>query len=546
MIQKTARSVKSLALVKISLLLFLLQSVPTYSGSAKSREEYNPQLLTYNELVQLYEQNPPPDALRKNLSTLLSTPFVSNSASARGVKPVKPRDPRLGKFMRVALWNIERGIEFDAIRWAFKDSNRFASMLDKKKYPRGSRERNQVIAQSRILQQADVIVLNEVDWGVKRSGYRNVAAALAAELRMNYAFGVEFLEIDSISLGIEKFEEASPEDRAEFTKRIKVDPTRYRGMHGTAILSRYTLENVRLIPFDNQGYDWYKEEKEGVTRIEEGKRTIGEKVFLEKVTREVRRGGRTTLIADITDPELPGGKVTIVAAHLENRTKPENRVKQLEELLSQIKDIPNPVVMAGDMNTTTKDMTPTSIGREIRKRLGSEKFWITQGIKYATGVGILLDAVTGSISLTRTQADPTVRNIRFVAENPEAKFFDTLEGFRFSDGGAFDFRGARNRSTGSHTKTLANSNERDSKGFVTTYEVSRTIGPVGKYKLDWIFVKPPALKDPEDDGQPFRFAPHFGRTLKDLNYSLEDRISDHNPMTVDLPFEEPRLSRKSQ
>lgn len=547
MIEKTAHLSKSFALIRVSLLVICLLLQSVFATTAiPSKQEYNPQLLTYEELVQLYEQDPPPDALRKKVSVLRSTPFVSNAASARGVKPLKPRDPRLGTFMRLALWNIERGIEFDAIRLAFKDANKFAAMLDQKKYPRGSSARAEVIAQARILHQADVIILNEVDWGVKRSGYRNVAAALAAEMGMNYAYGVEFLEIDPISLGIEKFEEATPEDRAEFTKRIKVDPTKYKGMHGTAILSRYPLENVRVLPFDNQGYDWYKEEKEGVTRIEEGKREIGEKVFLEKVAREVRRGGRMMMLADISDPDLPGGKVTIVAAHLENRTRPESRLKQFEELLSQIKDISNPVVLAGDMNTTTKDMTPTSIGREIKKRLGSEKFWITQGIKYATGVGFLLDAVTGSVSLTRTQADPTVRSIKFVAENPEAKFFDALENFRFSDGGAFDFRGDRNRSTGNHTKTLANSNERDNKGFVTTYEVARSIGPVGKYKLDWIFVKPAALKDPNGDDQSFVFAPHFGRTLKDLNYSLEDRISDHNPMTVDLPFGEPKFSRKSR
>lgn len=546
MTQKTARSFNSPAFIKVSILLILLQCVSTPASSAQSNQEYNPELLTYEELVQLYEQDPPPDALRRKLGRLRSTPFVSNTASARGVKPLKPRDPKLGNILRVALWNIERGIEFDAVKWAFKDANKFASLLEQKKYSRASSARAQVIAQAKMLQQADVIVLNEVDWGVKRTLYRNVAAALAGELGMNYAYGVEFLEVDSISLGIEKFEEAAPEDRAEFTKRIQVDPTKYKGMHGTAILSRYPLENVRLLPFDNQGYDWYEDEKKGVTKIEEGKRELGEKVFLEKVVREVRRGGRMMMLADISDPDFPGGKVTIVATHLENRTKPENRLKQLEELLSQIKEIPNAVVLAGDMNTTTKDMTPTSIGREIKKRLGSEKFWVTQGVKYATGVGFLLDAVTGSISLTRTQADPTVRNIKFVAENPEAKFFDALENFRFADGGAFDFRGARNRSTGNHTRTLANSNERDNKGFVTTYEVTRSIGPVGKYKLDWIFVKPPDLKNPTDGNQPFLFAPHFGRTLKELNYSLEDRVSDHNPLTVDLPMREPRLSRKSQ
>jgi hypothetical protein len=28
----------------------------------------------------------------------------------------------------------------------------------------------------------------------------------------------------------------------------------------------------------------------------------------------------------------------------------------------------------------------------------------------------------------------------------------------------------------------------------------------------------------------------FGRTLKTLNYALKDRISDHNPLIVDLPL----------
>jgi hypothetical protein len=55
-------------------------------------------------------------------------------------------------------------------------------------------------------------------------------------------------------------------------------------------------------------------------------------------------------------------------------------------------------------------------------------------------------------------------------------------------------------------------------------------------KLDWIFVKPVGLTDPDDDDQPFHFAPQFGRTLKTLNYALKDRISDHNALIVDLPL----------
>lgn len=52
-------------------------------------------------------------------------------------------------------------------------------------------------------------------------------------------------------------------------------------------------------------------------------------------------------------------------------------------------------------------------------------------------------------------------------------------------------------------------------------------------KLDWIFVKPVHLTDPDNTKQPYVMAPQFGRTLKTQNYSLKNRISDHNPLIVD-------------
>ncbi|MCA1636646.1 MAG: hypothetical protein LC802_24005 [Acidobacteria bacterium] len=73
--------------------------------------------------------------------------------------------------------------------------------------------------------------------------------------------------------------------------------------------------------------------------------------------------------------------------------------------------------------------------------------------------------------------------------------------------------------------------------------MERTIGFVGRFKLDWIFVKPPGLTEPYAEKGPHRFAPHFGRTLKSLNDSIVDRISDHSPVVVDLPLEEPPARR---
>lgn len=81
-----------------------------------------PELLTYDELVQLYEQETPPEALRDKLGRLLTTPFVSNAASAGGVRLLLPSTAKFGQLLRVVEWNIERGLEYDAVRLAFTDA----------------------------------------------------------------------------------------------------------------------------------------------------------------------------------------------------------------------------------------------------------------------------------------------------------------------------------------------------------------------------------------------------------------------------------------
>ena len=503
-------------------------------------QNLNPELLTYQELVQLYEQPVPAEPLQRKLTALLHTPFVSNAASQKGVKPLTPQSPVLGRFLRVAFWNIERGLQYEAVAAALGGARDYTAMLQRTKLAHSSSTRAAAAKEAALLSQADVIVLNEVDWGMKRTYYRNVIADLATALQMNYAYGVEFVEVDPIALGLEKFEGVKDGDE-ELIRDTKVDPAKYKGLHGTAILSRYRLENVQLRPLQFQGHDWYEDEKKGVAPVEKGKRQIAEQIFLEKIYRQVRRGGRMMLQADIVDAQLPGGRATIVATHLEDRTTPKNREKQLKEILEQIKDIQSPVILTGDMNSSGEDSTPTSLKREVTKRLGSKSFWIHRGIGYALGVGIIKDVLIGGVKFVRNQADPTVKHVPIVAPNPAAGLFEALKDFRFSDGGAFDFRGEPGRSIGDSSETLGNSNERGSKGFVTTFEVERKVASIGKFKLDWFFVKPPSLTDPNKKDQPHLFAPHFGRTLKPLNYSIEQRISDHSPITVDLPLQEPRI-----
>src|ERR1700744_6377849 len=82
-----------------------------------------PELLSWDELVTLYQQDTPPAPLATKLHALVTTPFVSNAASDAGKQPRKPTAPELGPFLRVVQWNIERGLEFDAVRLAFSDAN---------------------------------------------------------------------------------------------------------------------------------------------------------------------------------------------------------------------------------------------------------------------------------------------------------------------------------------------------------------------------------------------------------------------------------------
>jgi hypothetical protein len=57
---------------------------------------------------------------------------------------------------------------------------------------------------------------------------------------------------------------------------------------------------------------------------------------------------------------------------------------------------------------------------------------------------------------------------------------------------------------------------------------------VGTYKLDWFLVKPAAIVTPPLGAG--AFTPFYGRALRQINTALGMRISDHSPMTIDLPL----------
>jgi len=528
-----------------------LTGVAILTGALSLRaQEYTrdsePTLFSYDELVQLSLDQPLTPELTEKLRLVTTTPFINNEAYYAGARPRPLEVKGLGPTLRVANWNIERGLELDDIMLFLTDKDRFMAKVEaerKKAKESGHKVRavdlEKIPQEIELLQAADVWVLGEVDWGVKRTQYREVIRELGNALHMNWAYGVEFLEIDSKQLGTDTFEDKEDEQaRQQLLDQFRVDKDRVRALHGNAVLSRYPIRAARLVPL-KAGYDWFKETK--ITALEKAKRKAAVLIG-EDLLQEVRRGGRTTLFVDLDVPDAPGHRLTVAATHMENRAKPKVRRQQMVELLNEVRDVHNPVVVAGDLNTTGSDGTPTSVPNMLYKRFGSTDFWTTKGVQWATGVGIAYSASKGAMKLAGVQyrVDPTSANLPGLSPNLERGLFSTVENFRFADGKAFDFRGVPERAFNGKSGTLADSNQRLAKGFAPTFVAELMWGKVrvAKFKLDWIFVKS-ELGSPRDAKGSYVLAPHFARTLSDLNNSLPEPISDHSPMTVDLPFHEP-------
>ena len=538
------RTARRISVCQFGLLAMIL--VGTRVQGQEYVRDSAPALFTYDELIQLNKQPELSAELAEKLRVLTTTPFVNNAAYLKGER-AKPFDaPKLGPSVRIAVWNIERGLELDEIKLFLSDEAAFmVKVREEREHAKTEKKRLRAVELEKIpeeieaLKAADVWILNEVDLGVKRTDYRDVVRELGKALNMNWAYGVEFVEVAQTQLGIDQFDAGeTPEERQQLLDEFKVDKGKLKALHGNAVLSRFPIRAARLVPF-TMGYDWFKEPK--IRPLEKAKRKAALLVG-EELLQETRRGQRTTLYVDLDIPGSPTGVVTVAATHLENRAKPKVRRQQMEELLNTVKDAHNPVVIGGDMNTTGSDATPTSVENMLYKRYGSLDFWVTKGVQWTTGVGMVYSGAKAALKLSGIQyrIDPTSANIPGLSENLERRFFSSLENFRISDGTAIDFRGVPERTVNNTSGTLADSNQRGGPGFVSTYVTELIWGNVklAKFKLDWFFVKA-NIQDERDKKGPYTFAPHFPRTLVDLNNCLPEPISDHSPMTVDLPFHEP-------
>lgn len=494
-------NMRTITLFSLLVLTFLTSSAAIYKEPSVYKQQVEENIykeeaissFTFNELVELSKTAEPNGALKAKVDEHLSMVHIVN----RNLK-YKLEKP----YVRVADWNIHRGYNIEEIKEILLDPASYERKNIanvKRRYRKNFKEELYTFAT------ADIICLSEVDIGMPRTKYKNIASELSTSLNRDYAYATEYIELGPL-----------------FQKQA-VDETKYKGLHGNVIISKFPIVSAKVIRMPEQ-YDWYRNETNKKQPPLERFRKFGAfSIFSEKILpNEVRHGSRNAITADI---ELPTGQiVTVVLTHLEDRAYPDQRLKQFKYLLSSIKDKKNPVILTGDFNTSTTDTKPTSMKKEVYKRLRDPDFILrATGSVFVPGLPVASGLAAVTFSKLLQYKDPFYPHIPIIFPNHERKFYKCLKEFKFCDGNCFDLSGDRKRSSNGRRGLLANSNQRHWKGFKSTFKLEKP-RVIAYYKLDWFFVKPVGKQ----------FQPFNGRTLKTFNYSFKGHLSDHNPITVDL------------
>lgn len=460
------------------------------------------------ELRELIANDPPnPETLRKLDLALSQTEFEQVKVKSN----LKYNSKHKRRFFRAAQWNIGKGKNIDDILEMLTSTKTYLdTKINTDTHPRDSKQRVHLKREIKFLKSADILILNETEDGLARSGYRNVTKSIADAMNAGYVFVPEFIEIDP-----------------KIINAADLNEYKFKGLHGNAIVSKFPIKNTQVIKLP-KCYDWFDGEKKNLSLLESGKRLTAKITFDETVLTEVRHGNRTALKADV---ELPNGQdVTVIATHLEDRSLPGCRTTQLKAILETIKDNTNPVVFGGDFNSFELDNSPTAVVKLAVQKLKDVNFLGKTAISLTVPYAFIINAGLTALSTLRKVKDPTVKSVPIALPNRARSIFSTLDKFEFADGNEFDFSGEKKWSTRDRKGYLSNSNQRAMiKGFRETIKVKRSYKVI-RFKIDWFFIKP-LLKANEEK----TYFPAFGRTLKDLNMShLGSRLSDHNPITVDI------------
>ena len=274
---------------------------------------------------------------RKALGALLDTqsqesvmariPQFHTAETDNFVEPPKTVPEALG----VLMFNMERGVNLEEIREFLRDCPD--------------------------IQPFDLILANELDDGCARSGNKNTARELAKAFGLNYAWGLEFIEL--------------------------VNDENEKGFHGNAVFSRWPIRRAGVIRLPEE-YNWYFD-------------------------RQRRIGGRLAVFAELDVGGKPLGAVSI---HLENRTHGEGRLHQMQTILEAVRrELPDmPLILGGDLNTNTfdgrdkEDINDIAASPEMRRRCLEDEFDFEPLLPLAAGEGYQI--VPGEPKLTRRKPMP--------------------------------------------------------------------------------------------------------------------------------------------
>ena len=215
-------------------------------------------------------------------------PRIRQLTGALAYQPAQdpPRVPD-HPFVRVVSWNIERGTRLPGVTALFAE------------HPEA--------------RDADIILLNEVDRGLARSGNRDVCLELARRLDMHMLFGNGYLALAPWPL---------PQGQTGETNQL--------GMHGNAILSRHPVLQAECfsVPVTSDRHD----------------------------CPDRRLGHKKGLWARV---RTPAGPLTVAAIHLDSNTSPERRGWQMRGVLLHLRrrGVTERILLGGDLNTSTFDFS---------------------------------------------------------------------------------------------------------------------------------------------------------------------------------------------
>jgi len=197
---------------------------------------------------------------------------------------------------------------------------------------------------------ADVVMLSEVDHGMGRSGNRHVARELADALGMGYAFAVSYIAL----------EDDFGENEAGLASTL--------ALAGNAILSRAPF--VRAVNADVPAV----RDKFGSS--------------------EKRLGRKRAAVAALAGE---AGTVTVAQAHLDSNADSRQRVVQLRSILDAAERLGGPLLLGGDLNTTTYQYSSAlRLARDVLHKLfvtgfaGTVNNYLTPEKRYETPIFELL------------------------------------------------------------------------------------------------------------------------------------------------------------